>query len=71
LIEEKKNKNYMSWLTLAMLDYVTIIGFEDIFFPFQNQGLSVVISWLFLLVTYIIPYEMIVTQLGNVIKLRH
>ncbi|MFK3586793.1 APC family permease [Lactobacillus sp. 23-2] len=68
MIEEKKHKNYMSWLTLAMLDYVTIIGFEDIFFPFQNQGLSVVISWLFLLATYIIPYEMIVTQLGLTFK---
>ena len=57
-------KHYMSWPVLALLDFVTIISFENIFYPFQNQGLSVVISWLFLLFSYVIPYALIATQLG-------
>lgn len=31
-----------------MLDFVTIIRFEDVFYPYQNQGLSVIFSWIFL-----------------------
>ncbi|MFT8461312.1 MAG: APC family permease [Liquorilactobacillus ghanensis] len=57
-------KHYMSWPVIALLDFVTIISFENIFYPFQNQGLSVVISWIFLLFAYVIPYELIVSQLS-------
>ncbi|KRM92013.1 APC family permease [Liquorilactobacillus cacaonum] len=57
-------KHYMSWPVMALLDFVTIISFENIFYPFQNQGLSVVVSWVFLLFAYIIPYELIVSQLS-------
>ncbi|ARU19947.1 APC family permease [Ligilactobacillus salivarius] len=59
-----QKKHYMSWPVIALLDFVTIISFENIFYPFQNQGLSVVISWIFLLFTYVIPYALIATQLG-------
>lgn len=62
MLDEKKH--YMSWPVLALLDFVTIISFENIFYPFQNQGLSVVISWIFLLFTYVVPYALIATQLG-------
>lgn len=54
----------MSWSVIALLDFVTIISFENIFYPFQNQGLSVVVSWIFLLFSYVIPYSLIATQLG-------
>lgn len=57
-------KKYTPWLVLTLLDFVTIISFENIFYPFQNQGLSVVISWIFMLFVYVIPYELIVSQLG-------
>ena len=59
-----QKKHYMSWPVIALRDFVTIISFENIFYPFQNQGLSVVISWIFLLFTYVIPYALIATQLG-------
>nr|WP_050901048.1 amino acid permease [Companilactobacillus versmoldensis] len=49
---------------MALIDFVTIISFENIFYPFQNQGLSVVISWIFLLFAYVIPYELIVSQMS-------
>ena len=54
----------MSWPVIALIDFVTIISFENIFYPFQNQGLSVVISWIFLLFTYVIPYALISSQMS-------
>ena len=62
------NKKYMSLTAIIMLDFVTIISFKDMLYPFQNQGLSVVISWIFLLIAYVIPYELIVSQLGLTFK---
>ncbi|WP_311408139.1 APC family permease [Liquorilactobacillus uvarum] len=62
--ELEPKKHYMRWQVIALLDFVTIISFENIFYPFQNQGLSVVISWIFLLFAYVIPYELIVSQMG-------
>lgn len=56
--------HYMKWQVIALLDFVTIISFENIFYPFQNQGLSVVVSWIFLLFAYVIPYELIVSQMS-------
>jgi amino acid transporter len=57
-------KHYLKWQVIALIDFVTIISFENIFYPFQNQGLSVVISWIFLLFAYVIPYELIVSQMS-------
>lgn len=62
------NKKYMSLTAIIMLDFVTIISFKDMLYPFQSQGLSVVISWIFLLIAYVIPYELIVSQLGLTFK---
>lgn len=56
---------YMSWPVLGLLTFVTVIGFENIFYPFQNQGLSVIFSWIFLLIAYIVPYALISAQIGT------
>lgn len=61
---EPNKKHYMNWPVIALIDFVTIISFESIFYPFQNQGLSVVISWIFLLFTYVIPYALISSQIS-------
>lgn len=61
---EPNKKHYLSWLVIALIDFVTIISFENIFYPFQNQGLSVVISWIFLLFAYVIPYALISSQMS-------
>ena len=57
-------KHYLTWPVIALIDFVTIISFENIFYPFQNQGLSVVISWVFLLFSYVIPYALISSQMS-------
>lgn len=61
---EEKDKNYMGWVTLSMFVYLTVISFEDPFYPYQEYGLFVLILWLFMLVFYQLPYTLIATQLG-------
>lgn len=61
---EPDKKHYMSWPVIALIDFVTIISFENIFYPFQNQGLSVVVSWIFLFVSYVVPYALISSQMS-------
>lgn len=61
---EEKDKNYMGWVTLSMFVYLTVISFEDPFYPYQEYGLFVLVLWLFMLVFYQLPYTLIATQLG-------
>ncbi|WKF84322.1 APC family permease [Lacticaseibacillus pantheris] len=58
-------QKYMAWPVLGLLVFVTVIGFENILYPFQNQGLSVIFSWIFLLLAYIVPYALISAQIGT------
>lgn len=58
-------QHYIKWPTLALLTFVTVIGFDDIIYPFQNQGLAVVFSWILMLFTFVVPYELIAAQLGS------
>ena len=57
--------HYIKWPTLALLTFVTVIGFEDLVYPFQNQGLAVVFSWIFMVVAYVLPYKLISAQMGS------
>lgn len=58
------NKKYISWPVIALMDFVTIMGFDDLMYPLQNQGLAVVFTWVAMIFLFVIPYEMSVTQLG-------
>src|SRR5699024_5711668 len=55
----------MPWPVLAFLDFVVIVGFDDILYPLQNQGLSVVFNWVLIILLFALPYEMVVAQLGS------
>ena len=46
--------------------FVTVIGFDDIMYNFQNQGMTVITSWVLMLFLYVIPYSLIVGQLGGI-----
>jgi len=59
-------KNYISWPILALMDFVTVIGFDDLTYNFQNQGMGVITSWIIMLFLYVIPYSLMVGQLGSV-----
>ena len=63
--EIEPKKKYITWQVLALMDFVTVIGFDDIIYNFQNQGMAVVFSWIVLLFAYVLPYELMVGHLGR------
>lgn len=46
--------------------FVTVIGLDDIMYNFQNQGMTVMTSWVLMLFLYVIPYALMVGQLGSI-----
>ncbi|MDN6043333.1 MAG: amino acid permease, partial [Lactobacillus sp.] len=64
MIEDTK-RSTISWPVIALMDFVTVIGFDDIIYNFQNQGLQVVGDWILLLILFVVPYELIVGHLGS------
>lgn len=63
--ELEPNKKYISWPVLALMDFVTVIGFDDLAYNFQSQGMGVITSWVIMLFLYVIPYSLMVGQLGS------
>ena len=55
-----QKRNTLPGQVLALMDFVTVIGFDDIIYNFQNQGMAVVFSWIVLLFAYVLPYELMV-----------
>lgn len=65
-MDNLSSKNYISWPILTLMAFVTVIGFDDIMYNFQNQGMTVITSWVLMLFLYVIPYSLIVGQLGGI-----
>ena len=63
---DSQSHKFISWPVVALMDFVTVIGFDDIIYNFQNQGLAVVTTWILMLFVFVVPYEMIVGHLGSV-----
>ncbi|ERL66088.1 APC family permease [Schleiferilactobacillus shenzhenensis] len=57
--------HYIPWVVVALMDFVTVIGFDDIIYNFRNQGLVAVTSWVLMTFLYVIPYSLIVAHLGS------
>lgn len=66
VFELGSQKKYISWPVIALMDFVTVIGFDDIIYNFQNQGLGTITTWILMLFLFVIPYEMMVGHLGSV-----
>lgn len=62
---EQPQKQYIPWVVVGLMDFVTVIGFDDIIYNFQNQGLVAVTSWVLMTVFYVIPYNLIVAHMGS------
>ncbi|WP_192917941.1 APC family permease [Companilactobacillus halodurans] len=58
-------KKYISWPVLALMDFVTVVGFDDLTYNFQNQGMGVITSWIIMILLYVVPYSLMVGQLGS------
>lgn len=59
-----QRQKYLSWQVLTLMAFVTVIGFDDIMYNFQNQGMTVIVSWVLMLFGYVVPYSLMVGQLG-------
>nr|WP_203637075.1 amino acid permease [Lacticaseibacillus mingshuiensis] len=64
-MEDNKQKQYIPWVIVGLMDFVTVIGFDDIIYNFQNQGLVAVTSWVLMTFFYVIPYNLIVAHMGS------
>ena len=64
--EINSNRKYISWPVLTLMAFCTVIGLDDIMYNFQNQGMPVVTSWIIMCLFYVIPYSLMVGQLGSV-----
>lgn len=64
--EFNPNKKYISWQVLFFMALCTVIGLDDIMYNFQNQGMSVIFSWIVMVIFYVVPYSLMVGQLGSV-----
>jgi amino acid transporter len=56
------------WTHLALMTFVMVWGFGNVVINFATQGLSVVFSWVVIMVIYFIPYALMVGELGSVYK---
>ncbi|WP_082330702.1 APC family permease [Companilactobacillus heilongjiangensis] len=64
-IDSGSKKSFISWPVVALMDFVTVIGFDDIVYNFHNQGLGIVFTWIIMLFVFVVPYEMMVGHLGS------
>ncbi|WP_407894037.1 APC family permease [Lacticaseibacillus sp. N501-2] len=64
-MQPEKQKQYIPWVIVGLMDFVTVIGFDDIIYNFQNQGLVAVTSWVLMTIFYVIPYNLIVAHMGS------
>lgn len=60
------NKKFVSWPVLFFMALCTVMGIDDIMYNFQNQGMQVIFSWVIMVLFYVIPYSLMVGQLGSV-----
>lgn len=62
--EQKK----ITWFTVAMIAFSMVWGFGNVVNNYAQQGISVVTSWILIMLLYFIPYALMVGQLGSAFK---
>lgn len=56
------------WFTVSMIAFSMVWGFGNVVNNYAQQGISVVVSWILIMLLYFIPYALIVGQLGSTFK---
>ncbi|WP_225049004.1 APC family permease [Lacticaseibacillus kribbianus] len=62
---DTEQPRYIPWFIIGLMDFVTVIGFDDIIYNFRNQGLVALFTWVLMTFFYVIPYNLIVAHLGS------
>lgn len=58
----------LRWYNIALIAFVSVWGLGNVVNNYANQGLTVVVSWILIMVLYFIPYALSVGQLGSTFK---
>ncbi|WP_125703829.1 amino acid permease [Lacticaseibacillus daqingensis] len=61
-------KKQLRWYNVALIAFVAVWGLGNVVNNYAQQGLSVVTSWVLIMVLYFVPYALIVGQLGSAFK---
>lgn len=62
------NEKQLRWQNIAMMAFVTVWGLGNVVNNFAQQGLTVVTSWVLIMIFYFVPYALSVGQLGSTFK---
>ncbi|MDO4595185.1 MAG: amino acid permease [Tissierellia bacterium] len=62
---DKKKKKTLTTTSLTLMAFTTVWGFGNVVNNYANQGLSVVTSWIFMMLLYFLPYSLMVGELGS------
>lgn len=62
------NTKQLRWTNVGLIAFSMVWGLGNVVNNYAQQGLSVVTSWIIILVLYFIPYALIVGQLGSTFK---
>lgn len=58
----------LRWYNVALIAFVAVWGLGNVVNNYAQQGLSVVTSWILIMILYFVPYALIVGQLGSTFK---
>ena len=62
--EEKK----LRWYNVALIAFVSVWGLGNVVNNYATHGISVITSWILIMLLYFVPYALIVSQLGSTFK---
>ncbi|MGY3765102.1 amino acid permease [Vagococcus vulneris] len=58
----------LRWYNVAIIAFVSVWGLGNVVNNYATQGISVIFSWILIMLLYFIPYALIVGQLGSTFK---
>lgn len=58
----------LRWHNVAIIAFVSVWGLGNVVNNYATQGVSVITSWILIMLLYFVPYALIVGQLGSTFK---
>lgn len=58
----------LRWYNIALLAFTTVWSLNNVFNNYATEGITVIFSWILIMVLYFVPYSLIVGQLGATFK---
>ena len=62
------NEKQLRWYNIALMAFVSVWGLANVMNNYAQQGLTVIVSWILIMVLYFVPYALSVGQLGSTFK---